>query len=142
VEREVMGLARRMGVEDRIENLGTIPVARGPEVYRSCDICFLPTLLETFSATYPESMAMGLPIVTTDLGFARDVCDDAAQYFRPRDAQSAVAAILRLLDNRELWNRQIERGKQVLTRFPTPEQRYRQYIDVLHAHFGCANKTP
>lgn len=132
VGREVLGLARRLGVEDRIENLGPVPVARGPELYRSCDICFLPTLLETFSANYPESMAIGLPIVTTDLGFAHDVCDDAALYFRPRDARGAAEAILRLLDDQTLWDRLINRGKEVLTRFPTPEQRYRAYIQMLY----------
>ena len=124
VGREVLGLARRLGVEDRIENLGPVPVARGPELYRSCDICFLPTLLETFSANYPEAMAMGLPIVTTDLGFAHDVCGDAAVYFRPRDARSAAEAIVRLLEDRALWERLVDRGKTVLSRFPTSEERY------------------
>jgi glycosyltransferase involved in cell wall biosynthesis len=132
VGREVLGLAKRLGVEDGIENLGPIPVARGPELYGSCDICFLPTLLETFTANYPEAMAIGLPIVTTDLGFARDVCDDAALYFRPRDAGDAAQTVLRLLDDRQLWNRLIDRGKEVLTRFPTPEQRYRAYIQLLY----------
>jgi glycosyltransferase involved in cell wall biosynthesis len=131
VGREVLGVAKRLGVLDHIENLGPVPVARGPELYRSCDICFLPTLLETFSANYPESMAIGLPIITTDLGFARDVCADAALYFRPRDAQSGAAAILRLLDDPELWNRLIDRGKQVLPRFPTPEQRYDSYVRTI-----------
>ena len=131
VGREVLGLAARLGVQDRIENLGPVAVARGPDVYRSCDICFLPTLLETFSATYPEAMAMGLPIVTTDMGFARDVCDDAALYYPPRSPTGACEAILRLLNDRNLWERQIERGKEVLTRFPTPEERYRKYIRLL-----------
>jgi glycosyltransferase involved in cell wall biosynthesis len=134
--REVMPMAARLGVEQRIENIGPVPVARGPELYRSCDICFLPTLLETFSANYPEAMAMGLPIVTTDLGFAHDVCGDAALYFAPRDARAAAAAVFRLVDDQRLWERQIERGKQVLTRFPTPEERYRAYIGQILALAG------
>lgn len=135
--RELMPLAARLGVEDRIENVGPVPVALGPELYRSCDICFLPTLLETFSATYPEAMAMGLPIVTTDLGFARDVCDDAALYYRPRGAADAAAAVLRLLDDPRLWDRLIDRGKEVVNRFPTPHERYRAYIQwLLEFHKG------
>ncbi len=129
--RELLALAKRLGVENRLENLGPVPVARGPELYKSCDICLLPTLLETFSANYPEAMAMGLPIVTTDLGFAHDVCDDAALYYRARDARAAAAVILQLLSDRNLWERQIARGKEVLPRFPTPEERYRQYIRLL-----------
>jgi len=128
---EMLASAERLGVANRIENLGPVPVAKGPELYQTCDISFLPTLLETFSATYPEAMAMGLPIVTTNLGFARDVCDDAAIYFEPQNAVSAVDSILRLLDDPELWKRQIARGKEVLTRFPTPQERYQQYTRFL-----------
>ena len=129
--KEVFGQAERLGVSHLLENRGWIPVAQGPDLYRSCDISFLPTLLETFSADYPEAMAMGLPIVTTDLGFAHDVCDDAALYYTPRNAQAAADCLLRLLDDRPLWERQIARGKEILTRYPTPHQRYQQYIRLL-----------
>ncbi len=76
-------------------------------------------------------MAIGLPIVTTDLDFAHDVCDDAALYYRPRDAGGAADAIERLLDDRQLWERLIARGKEVLERYPTPHERYEQYIRLL-----------
>ncbi|HVU88629.1 MAG TPA: glycosyltransferase [Pirellulales bacterium] len=131
--KEVMARAERLGVTHLLENRGWIPVAQGPDLYRSCDISFLPTLLETFSANYPEAMAMGLPIVTTDLGFAHDVCDDAALYYQPCNARSAADCILRLLDDKKLWERQIARGKEILTRYPTPHQRYQQYIRLLLA---------
>lgn len=44
-------------------------------------------------------MKMEKPIITSDLGFARSICQDAALYFKPRDARSAVEQIERLLDN-------------------------------------------
>ena len=69
--------------------------------------------------------------MTTDLDFARDICDDAALYYRPLDPRAAADCVVQLLADRALWNRLIARGKQVLQRFPTPEQRYRAYIDVL-----------
>ncbi len=131
ITKQVMARAEQLGVTHLIENRGPIPVAQGPELYRSCDICLLPTLLETFSANYPEAMAIGLPIVTTDLDFAHDVCDDAALYYRPRDAGGAADAIERLLDDRQLWERLIARGKEVLERYPTPHERYEQYIRLL-----------
>ncbi|MBI2824167.1 MAG: glycosyltransferase [Planctomycetia bacterium] len=123
------------GVARVIENRGRVPVAQGPDLYRACDICLLPTLLETFSANYPEAMAMGLPIVTTDLDFAREVCGDAALYYRPHDAGAAAECVLRLLSDRTQWERQIARGKEVLKRFPTPHERYRAYVDLLR-HWG------
>ena len=69
--------------------------------------------------------------MTTDLGFAHDVCDDAALYYRPRNAPAAADCILRLIDDQSLWEKQIARGKDVLTRYPTPHERYQQYIRLL-----------
>ena len=48
----------------------------------------LPTLLESFSATYIEAMFHGKTILTSDLDFARDVCGEAAFYFDPLNPQS------------------------------------------------------
>ena len=84
ISQRVFADADRLGVTHLIENKGPIAVADGPDLYRSADICLLPTLLETFSATYPEAMAMGIPIVTTDLDFAHEVCNDAALYYSSR----------------------------------------------------------
>ena len=39
--------------------------------YLISDIILLPTLLECSSATYPEAMIAGKPIVTTDFDFSR-----------------------------------------------------------------------
>ncbi|MBN1589452.1 MAG: glycosyltransferase family 4 protein [Pirellulales bacterium] len=131
VYRRVRKLSDSLGVAQRIANLGPVPLADGPELYRSCHVSFLPTLLESFSATYPESMAMGLPIVTSDLGFARDVCRNAALYYDYWDANAAAECILKLLTDRELWQSQIERGKAVLAELPNPSERYDQYAECV-----------
>ena len=130
LSRRILADAERRGVTHLLENKGPVPLTNGPALYRDCDICLLPTLLETFSATYPEAMAMGLPIVTTDLGFAHDVCDDAALYFRPEDAHSAVDTIVGLLADRALWDRQVKRGKEVSPAF-------RRRNNVINSTFGC-----
>ena len=107
VWKKIQCLAVTHHVEKQIVNRGPIPIAEGPDLYDSCDICFLPTVLETFSCTYPEAMAMGLPVVTTDLGFARDVCGPAALYFPPNDVVAAAAAIQTLVVDEKLWDRLI-----------------------------------
>lgn len=123
--------AQRLAVRQHIRNIGPVAVADGPSVYRSCHVCFLPTVLETFSATYPEAMAMGLPIVTSDLDFARDLCQDSAVFFRPCDAEDAARAVADLVENPRQWNTLIDRGKQVLRTFPTPRQKYEAYYRLL-----------
>ena len=124
-------LADTMGVREHIVNIGPVPLVDGPKLYKSCDICFMPTVLETFSATYPEAMAMGLPIVTSNLGFLRDVCGAAALYFSPQCLSAAADPILELLGNRSLWEDLVAKGIRQLTRFPTPSVQYHALVDVL-----------
>jgi glycosyltransferase involved in cell wall biosynthesis len=123
--------AQALGVANFIQNIGPVPIAKGPDLYDSCHICFLPTVLECFSATYPEAMAMGVPIVTTDLGFLRDVCREAALYFPPDNAARAADCIIEVLESPAVWDRLTQTGKYVLRGLPTASQKYRQYVELL-----------
>jgi glycosyltransferase involved in cell wall biosynthesis len=124
--RSLASSVTRQGVPNRLVNLGPIPVTDGPALYRSCHICFLPSVLEMFTATYPEAMAMGMPIVTSDLDFARDICRDAALYFAPRNADEAAQRVLQLISDRSLWERLVDRGYTRLAELPTAEEQYQR----------------
>ncbi len=127
----ILKIADGMGVSHRIYNYGPMPVVDGPTLYRSCHIAFLPSLLETFSANYPEAMATGRPIITTDLDFARDACKQAALYYQPMCAVSAANAVLRLCSNEALWTVLVREGKRVLRELPTPQRKYQQYVQCI-----------
>jgi glycosyltransferase involved in cell wall biosynthesis len=129
--RRVWAMAAELGVVGRIRNVGSVAVADAPRLYEECDLCFLPTVLETFSATYPESMAMGLPIVTTDLPFARDVCGNAALYFEPNNAKAAAICLSQLVEDSCLWEALVSSGKSVLAQLPTPQEKYSGYVCVM-----------
>jgi glycosyltransferase involved in cell wall biosynthesis len=123
--------AKRLGVDGKINNIGPVSISAGPDLYRSCDVCFLPTVLECSSATFAEAMAMGVPIITSDLGFLRDVCHDAALYFTPDNAAAAAEQILKLLDDVALWQRLLGAGKRILSTLPTASQKYLAYVRLL-----------
>ena len=129
--KQIIDKAKLLGVEEHICNIGTVRVSDGPDVYERCHISFLPSLLETFSANYPEAMAMKRPIVTTDLGFAHDACKDAALYYEPRNAKAAAEKILMLVNSTDLWARLVDNGSKVLAELPTPEQRFERYIEII-----------
>ena len=111
-------------------NLGPVLPEECPSLYDECDIMFLPTLAECFSASYPESMIMEKPIITTELGFARSICGDAALYFEPMNAVSALETIKELLNNNTLRNQLIENGKKRLNYFDTSKQRAGKYLEI------------
>jgi glycosyltransferase involved in cell wall biosynthesis len=120
----IMERAEALGVSDKIRNLDTIPVTDTPDLYRKSHLTFLPSLLEVFSAVYPESLRTGVPLVTTDLRFARDVCGDAAAYFTPANARSAARQIVRLAENEADWRQISERGREVFTGLPNAAQKW------------------
>lgn len=113
-----------------ILNVGPVPPEECLSLYQECDALFLPTLAECFSASYPEAMKMEKPIVTTDLGFARSICGNAALYFQMMDPVSAADQIEKLVNNPTLRKKLIQYGKDQLKTFDTPEERARKYLSL------------
>jgi len=122
----------RIGVEipPQVRLTGPVPPPECPALYRECDAMFLPTLAECFSASYPEAMRMEKPIVTSELGFARSICEDAAMYFTPSDPQAAASQIVRLIDDPTLQRDLRKKGRERLGAFDTPAERARKILDI------------
>ncbi|AXJ01667.1 Glycosyltransferase involved in cell wall bisynthesis [Cyclonatronum proteinivorum] len=119
-----------IGTHPAIMNVGPVRPQDCPSLYEECDFMFLPTLAECFSASYAEAMVMKKPIITTDLGFARSICGDAALYFEPKNPQSAYLAIKRLLNNQDLCNRLVIKGLEQLKTFDTAPERAQKYLEI------------
>ncbi len=118
------------GLTDYVTTLGTINVDLCPSLYQQCDALFLPSLLECFSASYPEAMKMNKPILTSDLSFAHDICQDSAIYFDPLDPKNISEKIIKLMNNKELQNSLIKKGQQRLSQFETAHSRAKKYIKI------------
>jgi len=116
--------------KEQIINIGPISLDKCPQLYSECDCMFLPTLLECFSANYPEAMKMRKPILTSNLSFAHDVCGEAALYFNPLDDMNIYQTILKLLDNKSLQNDLILKGMEQLRKFNTAEERAIKYLNI------------
>jgi glycosyltransferase involved in cell wall biosynthesis len=122
----------RYGVGAMIENVGLLKLSECQSWYAKCSIVFLPTLLETFSATYPEAMVMERPIVTTDLDFAHEICGDAAAYFTPLSARAAADAIEKVATDEAFRESLIENGRKRLSFFPRPDEKYRMMMQWIY----------
>lgn len=103
-------------LEDRILNAGYLEQSQLPSFYESCDALIMPTRLESFSVTYLEAMYFGLPILTSDLDFAKEICGDAAVYFNPWSVESIKDVVLEVKNNPSLRAELMERGKKRLSK--------------------------
>lgn len=113
-----------------IYNAGPVKVNEGPSLYKECDAAFIPTLLECFSASYAEAMAMGIPIASSDLSFARAICKDAARYFNPLDPGDAIKAVLEIYNSETTRKLLISSGKGRLKEFGSASERAQSYINL------------
>ncbi|MBO5805176.1 MAG: glycosyltransferase [Bacteroidales bacterium] len=116
--------------KQNIEFIGNVSISECPSLYTQADIVFQPTLLECFTATYVEAMKMEVPIITTDLGFARGICDDAAVYYSSTSYQDAAESIITLSNNSQLRAKLIRNGKARLRTFDDYHQRVSKIIKI------------
>jgi glycosyltransferase involved in cell wall biosynthesis len=95
---ELWGLARSLGVESRVDFLGYRKDRLG--LLRGFDVFALPSLLEGIPRCLMESMAAGVPIVSSDIPGSRELIDAeiTGLMFTPGDTDGLLNAITRLAD--------------------------------------------
>lgn len=120
-------------------NVGPLSVAQCPMFYRAMDAVVFPSLLECFSATPLEAMAMERPLFASDRPFNRDVCGEHAHYFDPIDPASAAAAIARYVRWGGDKQASLRVARDHAITFSDPASRAKQYIECL---MGMALQPP
>ncbi|HHB1565633.1 TPA: glycosyltransferase, partial [Vibrio metschnikovii] len=124
------------GYEGKIINLGLVKNSECPELYLKSDAMILPSLVECFSASYPEAMKMMRPILTSNYSFAQSICGDAAIYFNPL-APDDIAKKIRLLANDEkVYEELVLNGVKRLNCFLSPSERCNQYLYLMKNMVG------
>lgn len=117
------------GVSDMVDNKGPLAIDSVAAQLGSCTAVLQLSLLETFSSTYVEAMAAGVPLLVSDRSFAHDVCANAALYVEPLDPVAIANQLLRLAEDPTLRENLVARGKARLADFPDAETKNRRLID-------------
>jgi glycosyltransferase involved in cell wall biosynthesis len=123
-------LAERLGVSDEVTFLGSRKDAGS--LLRRSDIFVLPSRAEGLSNALLEAMALGLPVVASNVPGNEDVVDHISNgvLFSVDDASSLASALIRVLEDSEL---RVAIGQRALR---TVEERYelrrvaRRYIEL------------
>lgn len=101
---ELKKILATSGSSKHVTFTGPVPHADMPNVYRSADICVLPSLYENAPITCIEAMSTGVAVVSTSAGGTKEYLDDVQTGFIVEAGKSdALAdAIIRLLENPDL----------------------------------------
>jgi glycosyltransferase involved in cell wall biosynthesis len=121
-----------------IINIGSVKFESVPALFNNCDALFMPTLLESFSATYVDAMFFQKPIFTSNLDFAHEICSDAAIYFDPFNATDIINKIEKTLSNPIYISQLVKNGTTRINTFPDWSKVAGLYIselEMLKTHF-------
>jgi glycosyltransferase involved in cell wall biosynthesis len=94
---------QRTGLIDRVTLAGELPHAALSELYRAADLFVLPTLRESYCMAVAESLAHGLPVISSRTGAIPElVGESAGLLIEPGDRDQLHAALLRALQDSAL----------------------------------------
>ena len=120
-ESPVAAAIERFGVGDAVTFESGISNERMIELYAQAEVAVVPSLYEGFSLPAVESMACGVPLVTTTGGALPEVVGEdgvTGMLVPPGDAGELASAIVRVLSEKELAARLADNArKRVLERF-------------------------
>ncbi|MFH2002499.1 MAG: glycosyltransferase family 1 protein [Planctomycetota bacterium] len=141
--RRFLHSVQKAGLSDQIVNAGKLPLNEVHHIYAQSHALFMPTQLECFSNTYVEAMHFGLPVLTSDMDFARSVCGDAAMYFNSEDPHDMAQSMMKIMTRPDLRVLLGETGRQRLDALEiTWEEVTRMYVDALLAAAGQPRLAP
>ena len=133
--RDQRTLIGQLGLEDRVEYLGTVPLEDLPGVYGRADLLLMPSLHEGFGLPALEAMACGTPVVVSNRGSLPEVVGDAGLLVEPHDIEGIARAAERLTTDPALRTDLIRRGRERARAF-TWERTARETLAVYQEVLG------
>jgi glycosyltransferase involved in cell wall biosynthesis len=125
----IMEAIAARGLEKRILCPGHVPDSALEWLYRRASIFAYPSLHEGFGFPPLEAMARGVPVLASNLSCMPEVLGDAAMLVDPFDPEAIAAGLVRLLEDRELREDLVRKGKDRAKQF-TWERTARETLNV------------
>jgi glycosyltransferase involved in cell wall biosynthesis len=103
-----------------------------PYILNSIDLFVLPTLQEALGTSFVEAMAMGKPLIGTDVGGVGELIKDGVNGFliRPEDPSGLANAIIRMLQDKEKAKTMGKQGMEMVRKHFTSSRMCREMYDL------------
>ena len=134
--------ARRLGISHRVTFLGTRSDVAA--ILQTCDVLVRPSLLEGMPLTVLEAMACALPVIATPVSGTAELVRHGENGFLvpPTDPAALASAILRLIEDVPLRERQGRKGRQLVESGYTWDAVARQTLSVYEELMPRPNEEP
>lgn len=107
---KLKSLAKHLGVEADVAFLGHVSDETLLALYRNATLMAMPSLEETFGLPILEAMAMGCPVVTSDLSSMPEIVGESGMLVDPYDVESIATGLDQVLSDDGLRTRMSEKG--------------------------------
>ena len=111
-EQELRARAAELGLAANVAFPAYVDPADLEGLYAAAACFVLPSLNEGFGLPILEAMRRGVPVACSNVSAMPEVAGDAARYFDPLRVEDIAAALLDLLDDRELASRLVAAGRE------------------------------
>ena len=127
-------------LKNKLDLKGKIIEAISPDdeeiinLYKYAKAFVFPSLYEGFGLPPLEAMAIGMPVLASDIPVLREICGNAAYFFNPYDVEGMAKAIYKVVTDESLRRSLIERGKERVKFFDsesTIDQHVKLYKKIL-----------
>lgn len=105
-------LERHRNADESVEFTGFLDDVALHRLLQNATALVYPSLYEGFGLPIVEAMALGIPVLTSDIGATREVAGDAALFIDPLSTESIKQGLLRLLNDSTLREELSKLGKQ------------------------------
>jgi glycosyltransferase involved in cell wall biosynthesis len=108
--REMTKAAREVGVDNNLVWLGILTPGEVNYALSNSDLMVFPSLAESFGLGIVEAIAIGCPVIASNLPYAHDVAGDAAAYFDPLSHKDIARTVVTILLDRQRLPQMREMG--------------------------------
>ena len=104
-------------VTHRVKFLGYIPDKEFKKIYSRALALVHPSLMEGFSLTGLEAMALNCPVISSNYSCLPEIYQDSVLYFDPHNVTELIEQIEKLYKDQPLRQKLIEAGHQQLKKY-------------------------
>ena len=123
-------IAKKLNLKDSIIFKDFIPNHELYKYYNTADVTIISSFYESFGLTALEALACGCPVVSSDVGDIKDICQNSAKIFKPGDYKKLAYYIELFLENKKVREDMSKRGLEIVKRYQ-PEKIYTKLLKYL-----------
>jgi glycosyltransferase involved in cell wall biosynthesis len=115
--QKIEKLIKEYKIKNQVELLGYVPDVEFKKIYHQALSLVHPSLMEGFSLTGLEAMALGCPVISSNSSCLPEIYQNSVLYFDPNNSNDLISQIQQLQNNPKLREKLINLGYQQVQKY-------------------------